>query len=565
MMTSRSPCSKRPSAGCPGHHRQRRVQPPRPGRRPRVARRDRAPGLRPLPAPDQERLQPGLHGAHARRPSRRRPAARRAVPRSPEPRRERPRRRRIGHPSTSPPPSWTASTRCRASTRTGSCATTSTWSRRPCAPTSTSRRATVGPRTTSRSSSTPPSSPISPSPVPPPRSSSTPPAVEGVHLRGGKVARGGIRWSDRHDDFRTEMLGLMKAQTVKNVGHHPRGGQGRVRRQAAARRPRSRRPAEVVACYRTFIRGLLDLTDNLVDDPSWHPPTSSAMTATIPTWWWRQTRARPRSPTLANGISAEYGFWLGDAFASGGSAGYDHKAIGITARGAWESVRCHFRQLGIDADAEELTVVGIGDMSGDVFGNGMLRSRHLKVVAAFDHRHIFIDPDPGPGALLPGARAPLRPAPVELGRLRPDLISDGGGDLSAASARSIPLSAPLQALLGVEVDALTPTSWSRRCCGRPSTCSGTAGSARSSRPRAESARGRRGPRQRPDPRRCLRDAAAGWRARAGTWDGPSGPASSSPGAAASSTPTPSTTPPGSTARTTRSTSSWRSTPRWGPA
>src|SRR5262249_51118229 len=221
------------------------------------------------------------------------------------------------------------------------------------------------------------------------------PRTEGVHLRAGKVARGGIRWSDRREDFRTEILGLMKAQTVKNAVIVPTGAKGGF----VLKRPPEAREAlreEVVKCYRILVRGLLDLSDSLVggeivaptdvvrydDDDAYLVVAADKGTGTF--------------SDIANGLSAEYGFWLGDAFASGGSTGYDHKRMGITARGAWESVERHFRELGTDIEGTDFTAIGIGDMSGDVFGNGMLLSRHIKLVGAFDHRHVFLDPDPDP-------------------------------------------------------------------------------------------------------------------------------------------------------------------------
>ncbi len=280
------------------------------------------------------------------------------------------------------------------------------------------------------------------------------PRVEGVHLRGGKVARGGIRWSDRLEDFRTEVLGLMKAQTVKNVVILPVGAKGGfVVKQPPA--DAESRPAEGIECYRTFISGLLDLTDNLVDGSVVGPPDIVRHDGDDPYLVVAADKGTATFSDLANGISGDYGFWLGDAFASGGSAGYDHKGIGITSRGAWESVRCHFRSLGIDADAEEVTVVGIGDMSGDVFGNGMLRSRHLKVVGAFDHRHIFLDPNPDPERSYAERQRLFALPRSSWADYDPALISEGGGTYRR-DARSIPLSAPLQALLDVEVDALTP-------------------------------------------------------------------------------------------------------------
>ena len=223
------------------------------------------------------------------------------------------------------------------------------------------------------------------------------PRMEGVHLRGGTVARGGIRWSDRREDFRTEVLGLMKAQMVKNAVIVPVGAKGGfVVKQPPPGGDRDALAAEVVACYRTLICGMLDVTDNLVGGEVVGPPAVVRYDGDDPYLVVAADKGTATFSDIANGISVDYGFWLGDAFASGGSAGYDHKKMGITARGAWESVKRHFRELGVDTQSEDFTVVGIGDMSGDVFGNGMLQSRHIRLVAAFDHRHIFLDPDPDP-------------------------------------------------------------------------------------------------------------------------------------------------------------------------
>ncbi len=221
------------------------------------------------------------------------------------------------------------------------------------------------------------------------------PRFEAIHLRGGKVARGGLRWSDRPEDFRTEILGLMKAQMVKNAVIVPVGSKGGFVLKAAP--PASEREAylkEGIACYQDFLRGLLDVTDNLKGgkvvpprDVVRHDPDDPYLVVAA-------DKGTAAFSDYANAVSAEYGHWLGDAFASGGSAGYDHKKMGITARGAWESVKRHFREMGIDTQAQDFTVVGVGDMSGDVFGNGMLLSRHIRLLAAFDHRHIFLDPDP---------------------------------------------------------------------------------------------------------------------------------------------------------------------------
>ncbi|MGA7616761.1 MAG: NAD-glutamate dehydrogenase [Thermoanaerobaculia bacterium] len=223
------------------------------------------------------------------------------------------------------------------------------------------------------------------------------PRFEGVHLRGGMVARGGIRWSDRPEDFRTEILGLMKAQTVKNTVIVPVGSKGGfVLKQAPSPGDREAFLKEGIACYQNFIRGLLDLTDNIVDGRVVHPPNVRLRDADDIYLVVAADKGTATFSDIANGISAEYDFWLGDAFASGGSAGYDHKKMGITARGAWEAVKRHFRELGRDIQTQNFTCVGVGDMSGDVFGNGMLLSEHTRLIGAFNHLHIFVDPDPDP-------------------------------------------------------------------------------------------------------------------------------------------------------------------------
>ncbi len=226
------------------------------------------------------------------------------------------------------------------------------------------------------------------------------PRVEGLHMRAGKIARGGIRWSDRREDFRTEILGLMKAQTVKNAVIVPVGSKGGfvVKQPPAAR---ERLQAEAIECYRILMRGLLDLTDNIAaGNAASHrivpPPQVVRHDDDDPYLVVAADKGTATFSDYANEISAEYGFWLGDAFASGGSAGYDHKAIGITARGAWELVKRHFRELGRNPDSDAPSVIGVGDMSGDVFGNGMLQSPRLRLLGAFNHLHIFVDPNPDP-------------------------------------------------------------------------------------------------------------------------------------------------------------------------
>ena len=217
-----------------------------------------------------------------------------------------------------------------------------------------------------------------------------------MHLRKGPIARAAAsRWSDRREDFRTEILGLMKAQNVKNTLIVPVGAKGGfVVRQLSPGVPPEQQQLEIVECYRSFIRGLLDLTDNIVGARIVPPLDVRRLDGDDPYLVVAADKGTATFSDTANAISAEYGFWLGDAFASGGSAGYDHKKMAITARGAWECVKRHFRELGTDIEDKPFCVAGIGDMSGDVFGNGMLQSSQIQLVAAFNHRHIFIDPNP---------------------------------------------------------------------------------------------------------------------------------------------------------------------------
>jgi len=271
------------------------------------------------------------------------------------------------------------------------------------------------------------------------------PRMEGVHLRMGYVARGGIRWSDRREDFRTEVLGLMKAQQVKNTVIVPVGAKGGfvVKRMPAERDAQA---AEVIACYQTLIRGLLDITDNIVDDkivaPAMvvrHDKDDSYLVVAA-------DKGTATFSDIANAISGEYGFWLGDAFASGGSAGYDHKKMAITARGAWECVKRHFREMRIDIQSQDFTVVGIGDMAGDVFGNGMLQSRHIRLVAAFNHVNIFIDPQPDPQRSFRERERLFKLPRSSWEDYSGDAISKGGGVYSR-SAKSLTLSREAQVLL----------------------------------------------------------------------------------------------------------------------
>jgi glutamate dehydrogenase len=279
------------------------------------------------------------------------------------------------------------------------------------------------------------------------------PGVEGVHLRGGKVARGGIRWSDRPDDFRTEVLGLMKTQMTKNAVIVPVGSKGGFvlkdppgDREELARYVREQ--------YRTYIRGLLDLTDNMVAGEPVHPPGLVIYDESDPYLVVAADKGTATFSDLANETAAEYGFWLGDAFASGGSQGYDHKAIGITARGAWECVARHFRELGVNVRSDEFTVAGIGDMSGDVFGNGMLYTDRIRLVAAFNHQHIFLDPNPDAVRSF-AERKRLFELPRSTWRdYDQSLISPGGGVFDRG-AKAIPLSPEAKELLDTDAEELS--------------------------------------------------------------------------------------------------------------
>ncbi|MBT2324028.1 NAD-glutamate dehydrogenase [Variovorax paradoxus] len=280
---------------------------------------------------------------------------------------------------------------------------------------------------------------------------------EGVHLRGGRVARGGLRWSDRPEDFRTEVLGLVKAQMVKNTVIVPVGSKGGfVLKRAPAASDRDAFMREGVACYQDYLRGLLDITDNRVGDTIVPPPQVRRHDEDDPYLVVAADKGTATFSDYANGISKEYGFWLGDAFASGGSVGYDHKVMGITARGAWESVKRHFREMGIDTQSTEFTVAGVGDMSGDVFGNGMLLSPHILLLAAFDHRHIFLDPKPDAASSFVERERLFALPRSSWADYDAKLLSEGGG-IHARSAKSIPITAQVKQALGITADALTPT------------------------------------------------------------------------------------------------------------
>jgi glutamate dehydrogenase len=272
--------------------------------------------------------------------------------------------------------------------------------------------------------------------------------LEGIHLRGGKVARGGIRWSDRHDDFRTEILGLMKTQMVKNSVIVPVGSKGGFVLKGHVP-PRPALDEYLIDRYREFVSGLLDVTDNRAEGKVLHPPEVVRVDGEDPYLVVAADKGTAHLSDTANRVSAQYGFWLGDAFASGGSAGYDHKKMGITARGAWECVKHHFRNLGVDIQKEPFTVAGIGDMSGDVFGNGVLLSRTTRLVAAFDHRNIFLDPDPDPETSFRERERVFALARSSWRDYDAALLSPGGG-IYDRSAKAIPLSAEARRLLDIE-------------------------------------------------------------------------------------------------------------------
>ncbi len=282
------------------------------------------------------------------------------------------------------------------------------------------------------------------------------PRVEGTHLRFGKVARGGIRWSDRREDFRTEILGLVKAQQVKNAVIVPVGSKGGfVLKKPPAGGGRDALQAEGIACYKLFIRSLLDLTDNLVAGAVVPPVRVVRHDADDPYLVVAADKGTATFSDIANSLSQEAGFWLDDAFASGGSAGYDHKKMGITARGAWECVKRHFRERDLDIQTRPFTVVGVGDMSGDVFGNGMLLSTATKLVAAFDHRHIFIDPTPDP-AVSHAERKRMFDLPRSSWDDYDKALISAGGGVYPRTLKSIPLSPEARALLGISEEKPTP-------------------------------------------------------------------------------------------------------------
>jgi len=293
------------------------------------------------------------------------------------------------------------------------------------------------------------------------------PRVEGVHLRGGKVARGGIRWSDRREDFRTEILGLVKAQQVKNAVIVPVGAKGGFfPKQLPVGSDRDAIMNEGIFCYSTYIRGLLDITDNIVNQKIVHPVDVVRYDDDDPYLVVAADKGTATFSDIANQISIEYGFWLNDAFASGGSAGYDHKKMGITARGAWESVKRHFRELDMDPETKDFTVVGIGDMAGDVFGNGMLLSKHIKLIGAFNHQHIFLDPNPNPLESFEERKRLFHLPRSAWSDYDSKFISQGGGVFNR-SVKSIPISSEIKKAFAIEEDFLEPNDLIRAMLKAP--------------------------------------------------------------------------------------------------
>ncbi len=293
------------------------------------------------------------------------------------------------------------------------------------------------------------------------------PRFEGIHLRSSKVARGGIRWSERPEDFRVEIFGLMKAQKIKNAVIVPSGAKGGfVLKQLTPGMDRKAIQQEVVDCYQLFIRGLLDLTDNLVEDRCISPPNTICYDDADPYFVVAADKGTASFSDIANNISKEYHFWLGDAFASGGSAGYDHKKMGITARGVWESLKHHFRDLNLDYETQEFTMVGIGDMGGDVFGNGLLYTDHALLLAAFDHRHIFLDPNPLAKESFKERLRLFNLPTSSWADYNPKLISKGGGVFNR-TVKSIAISPEVKKALDISVNSLPPDELIRAILSAP--------------------------------------------------------------------------------------------------
>lgn len=294
------------------------------------------------------------------------------------------------------------------------------------------------------------------------------PRIEGVHLRAGKVARGGLRWSDRREDFRTEILGLMKAQQVKNTLIVPEGAKGGfvVKQSQTEELSRDDYLKEGIKCYSTFIRGLLDITDNVVKGKVITPADTVRYDDEDPYLVVAADKGTATFSDIANNIAREYKFWLDDAFASGGSVGYDHKKMGITSRGVWISVKRHFRELEINPEQMDFTVVGIGDMAGDVFGNGMLMSNHIKLIGAFNHQHIFLDPDPDPVASFEERKRLFNLPRSTWLDYNPNLLSTGGGIFNR-NAKAIKLTPEIKHVLNTRKDSMAPNELIRAMLKTP--------------------------------------------------------------------------------------------------
>jgi glutamate dehydrogenase len=383
------------------------------------------------------------------------------------------------------------------------------------------------------------------------------PHVEGVHLRFGPVARGGLRWSDRRDDFRTEVLGLVKAQQVKNAVIVPVGSKGGFYpKQLPRGGDRDAIQAEAIRAYKTFLSGLLDITDNIDADNKIVPPAGVIVhDGEDPYLVVAADKGTATFSDIANGVAEDYGFWLGDAFASGGSVGYDHKVMGITARGAWEAVKRHFRELGKDIQTEPFTVVGVGDMSGDVFGNGMLLSKQTRLLAAFDHRHIFLDPDPDVAASWAERDRMFKLPRSSWDDYDKSLISKGGG-VFPRTLKQIPLSPEVRAMLEIKAETVAPNELLTAILKAKAELLyfGGIGAYVKAKGREPGRRRRQGQRRHPRQRRRPAGQGGGRGRQSGPDPGRPHRVRASGRPAATSTPTPSTTRPASTAPTTRSTS-----------
>jgi glutamate dehydrogenase len=383
------------------------------------------------------------------------------------------------------------------------------------------------------------------------------PQVEGVHMRMGMVARGGLRWSDRREDFRTEILGLMKAQNVKNTVIVPVGAKGGFVPRQLPGTGREEIQREGTECYRIFIRALLDITDNVIDGKVVPPADVVRYDGDDPYLVVAADKGTATFSDTANALAAEHRFWLGDAFASGGSAGYDHKKMAITARGGWECVKRHFRELGIDTQSQDFTAAGIGDMAGDVFGNAMLLSRHIRLQAAFNHQHIFLDPNPDTARSFRERERMFRLPRSSWADYDRRTISKGGG-VYPRDAKQIALSPQARALLGLDATQASPPEIIRTILKLPVDLlwNGGIGTYVKATHEAHSAIGDRA---NDAVRVDGRELRCAWSARAAIWVCQQLGRIEYAQAAAASIPTSSTIPAASIVPTTRSTSRYCST------